>query len=172
MVRKIKSLFETGDLFAWHLHLESKLIAGSCLEQIVGVRANYKTALPDIRDLCRIASSVDRVIKSCPENSVFEMGILYVCARNIAMAASGALAKHPCFGRYSPFAIPGIDFPIDRGMYELMIRSRMAGQRRAAPPDISPDQVLETQQNLLAWSHAIIRAVERSEPRHEQIPAV
>ncbi|PDT46006.1 nucleotidyltransferase domain-containing protein [Sinorhizobium fredii] len=163
-LRKIKALFAGGDLFAWHLHLESQLIGGHNLSQIAGIPADYTSALSDINDLRKVALSVEKTISSCPENAVFEMGILYVCARNIAMSASWRLSPRPSFGRYSPFDLP-LSFSIDRKTYEMMIQSRMASQRGTAPPEVSADQVLETQQRLLVWSQRVMTAVERVEGR-------
>jgi hypothetical protein len=167
-LRKIKALFNSGDLFAWHLYLESETLAGKSLIELAGLTSDYRTALSDIYDLRQIAVSVEGTIKACAVNAVFEMGILYVCARNIAMAASWRLASRPSFGRYSPFDLPS-PFPIDRKTYEIMLQSRMASQRGAPPPSVSADQVLEVQQNLLIWSKAVARAVKKEEARHEPI---
>ena len=167
-LRKIKALYSSGDLFAWHLHLEASAIAGTPLTALLGHPSSYRTALSDIRDLHRIAAGVEKTISLCNANAVFEMGILYVCARNIAMSASWYLAARPSFGRYSPYHL-SVQFNIEQETYETMLRCRMASQRGAPPPVISASQVLEVQQKLLLWSEAVAKAVQMMEIADEQI---
>jgi hypothetical protein len=163
-LRKIGALFRSGDLFAWHLHLEAKALAGTALNALMGVPADYTTAVADIRDLREIAGRVERTITACNANAVYEMGILYVCARNIAMAASWRLAPRPSFGRYSPYDLP-VPFPIARDTYEVMLRCRMASQRGAAMPSVFAPEVLEVQRNVLLWSQAVAGAVAKVEAK-------
>ena len=169
--RKIRALFESGDLFAWHLHLEARTLAGTSLQTLFGVPSDYKTALSDIDDLRRIASSVEHTLTACSANAVFELGVLYVCARNIAMAASWRLAQAPSFGRNSPYDLP-IPFPIAPKAYELMLRCRMASQRGIAPPDVSASQVMEVQRDILSWSRVVACEVAKVEKADEQIPTI
>lgn len=164
-MRKIKALFRSGDLFAWHLHFEAKTLAGMDLSALVGVPADYKTAVADISDLREIARRVERTVTACSANAVFEMGILYVCARNIAMAASWRLASRPSFGRYSPYDLP-VPFPISRDTYEVMLKCRMASQRGTALPSVSGNDVLEVQRNVLLWSEAVVGAVDNVEAKN------
>ncbi|WP_433760925.1 nucleotidyltransferase domain-containing protein [Brucella anthropi] len=165
--RKITALFKSGDLFAWHLHLEAKALAGDSLNTLIGVPSEYTGALSDITDLREIARRVEQKVVACGANAVFEMGILYVCARNIAMAASWHLASTPSFGRYSPYDLP-IAFPIAPETYETMLLCRMASQRGIAPPNVSSLHVLQVQKNILMWSKAVVTAVEKERSRDEQ----
>ncbi|MCK4206221.1 nucleotidyltransferase domain-containing protein [Brucella pituitosa] len=160
--RKIRALFSSGDLFAWHLHLEARTLAGTSLGSLIGVPSDYRSALSDIGDLQRIASHVGEKVIACSANAVFEMGILYVCARNIAMAASWRLSSPPSFGRYSPYHLP-IEFPMARSTYETMLMCRMASQRGISPPNVSSQQVLEAQKAIMMWSDMIAIAVEKEE---------
>jgi hypothetical protein len=165
------ALFQSGDLFAWHLRLEAKTLAGTSLNALMGAPSDYTTALSDIHDLQRIASRVEQTVTACSANAVFEMGILYVCARNIAMAASWRLAPSPSFGRYSPYDLP-IPFPITHETYEIMLKCRMASQRGTPPPAVCVPQVLEVQQNILVWSKVVASAVAKVEATDEQIPTL
>lgn len=171
---KIRQLFSDGDLFGWHLFLESEHLYGTkTLREIAGKPSEYKTALNDIEDLRRIAVSVDKSLKKSPENAVFEMGILYVCARNIAMPAAWQLARKPAFGRYSPYAIPSIEFPIPLATYELAVESRMASQRGRCPPTaVTADLVMAMQRPLLEWCDQIIEMLRQEGAGHEQIKAI
>lgn len=161
-LRKIRSLFDTGDLFAWHLHLEAKTLAGTKLQSLLGSPSNYTAAISDIKDLRGIAGRVDNSIRNCSANAVFELGILYVCARNIAMSASWRLTKAPSFGRYSPYDLP-IDFPIACDLYQKMMDCRMASQRGRSPPIVSAVEVLEAQNRIMLWSESVLVALAKME---------
>ncbi|QQO14172.1 hypothetical protein JJB99_33530 [Bradyrhizobium diazoefficiens] len=68
-------------------------------------------------------------------NAVYEAGLIYVCLRNIAMAASSELCTRPDFSRYSPFKLPlKTRCPISVAQYETIMNCRMAGQRGLPPP--------------------------------------
>lgn len=166
--RKIKALYSSGDLFAWHLHLEASTVAGTPLTGLIGNPSSYRTALSDIQDLHRIATDVEKTISVCNANSVFEMGILYVCARNIAMSASWYLAARPSFGRYSPYHL-SVPFNVEPDTYEVMLRCRMASQRGAPPPVVSATQVLDVQRRILLWSESVAKAIQMREIADEQI---
>ncbi len=170
-LRKIDALFRSGDLFAWHLHLEARTLAGTDLHAVLGVPEDYTTALSDINELRKIARRVERSIIACNANAVFEMGILYVCARNIAMAASWRLAARPSFGRYSPYSLP-IPFPIADDIYDVMMKCRMASQRGTALPTVFAAEVLEVLRAILIWSEAVFSEVAKVEAEYEQIPKI
>ncbi|MGO7793023.1 nucleotidyltransferase domain-containing protein [Rhizobium ruizarguesonis] len=168
-MRKMAALFQSGDLFAWHLHLEAKTLAGTSLNALMGVPSDYTNALSDINDLRGITSRVEQSVTACGANAVFEMGILYVCARNIAMAASWRLAPRPSFGRYSPYDLP-IPFPITHETYEIMLQCRMASQRGTRLPAVCAPQVLEVRRNILIWAKVVASEVAKVEATDEQIP--
>jgi hypothetical protein len=158
-IKKLREMFTQGDLFAWHLFLESKSVGPyPDLQSIFGRPANYATAMPDIMELYGILGEVSDELRKAPKNAVFEMGILYVCARNIAMSASSKLCPTPHFGRYSPFALP-MQFPLTADEYELAMSCRMASQRGWPPPTIHVRQVEDMQQRLIAWSQLVLLEV-------------
>lgn len=158
-VKKLRAMFAQGDLFAWHLFLESKSVGPyPDLPSIFGRPANYATAQTDIMELNSILAEVSAELSKAPKNAVFEMGILYVCARNIAMSASSKLCPSPHFGRYSPFALP-IEFPLTDDEYDLAMSCRLASQRGHPPPLIRPEEVEDMQERLLAWSEFVLREV-------------
>ncbi|RWN11442.1 MAG: nucleotidyltransferase domain-containing protein [Mesorhizobium sp.] len=160
-VNKLRSMFEQGDLFAWHLFLESKSVGPYPeLQAIFGRPASYATAQTDIMELHGILREVSVELIKAPRNAVFEMGILYVCARNIAMSASDKLCPTPQFGRYSPFALP-IEFPLTADEYDLAMSSRMAGQRGRSPPLIRVGDVEDMQERLMSWSELVLAEVSR-----------
>jgi hypothetical protein len=159
--RKIRALFEEGNLFAWHLFLEAREVPG--LPEPIGIlgRPNsYATASDDIDGLLAILEGVLPQIAIAPQNAVFEYGILYVCARNIAMSASWHLKARPDFGRYSPFGLPGpYRFPLSREHYDVGMKCRMASTRGEEPPRVVPHVVEEATEMVSAWARSVSEMV-------------
>ena len=152
-------MFKQGDLFAWHLFLESKSLGPyGDLQSIFDKPAEYTTAAADIIELNDILTGVESELAKARKNSVFEMGVLYVCARNIAMSASSKLCPVPDFGRYSPFKLP-IPFPLTTDRYEMAMSCRMASQRGQPPPLIEVEAVEEMQRELVGWSQLVLGEV-------------
>lgn len=152
---RLRRMFADGDLFAWHLHLESmSLIENGFRLADLGRPSPYSQAIADIKSFRGILSDIPEQLDLCPANAAYELGVMYVCIRNIAMSASWYLHDGPDFSRHSPFNLEGVARSIDRPSYELAIRCRMAGQRGASL-SIAPT----ADQARLFCEHAILWAV-------------
>lgn len=162
--RKLQALFEEGNLFAWHLFLEARGVEWFPRPSAVLKRPNpYATSLEDIGGLVAILEGVSSQVARNPWNAVFESGILYVCARNIAMSASWHLKARPDFGRYSPFELPKeCRFPLSEEQYDLAMRCRMASTRGEAPPNVTSRTVEAMSAELSPWAHAVADLVRTS----------
>lgn len=162
--KKVAEMFTSGDLFAWHLYLESRpLGAFPDVASMFGRPSDYSTACHDIFELRSILLGVGKEATSSPHNAVFELGVLYVCARNIAMSATWHLAPTPDFGRYSPFKLPTVPFPLSMGEYELIMACRMASQRGIPPPaEATQSCALELYEKLAPWADDVLREVSAS----------
>ena len=155
---RLKQMFRNGELFAWHLHAESiPLMERESVIASIGQPAPYKGALEDVVSFKNILSEIPDQIAIAPENAMYELGLMYVCLRNICMAASSVLCGRPDFSRYSPFNLNRfMPVPISRTKYDLAMACRMAGQRGFDPPSgISPDCVGEIHLTLLPWLSAL-----------------
>jgi hypothetical protein len=156
--RKLRSMFDEGHLFAWHLYLESYGIAGfPDLRMSFGRPGSYRTALEDIAGLVEILDDVEGQIQAAPQNSIFEMGVLYVCVRNIAMSASWYLGRQPDFGRYSPFAFPELPFPLPKTLYDKTMQCRMASTRGAPSAKVSSQLVMATASAMIPWAASVTK---------------
>lgn len=151
--KKMKAMFGLGDLFAWHLFLESKPLGSyPSLSSIFGQPGPYQTGIKDIEALHNILCGVEAEISLRPHNLIFELGVLYVCARNIAMSATWHILPAPDFGRYSPFKL-NVPFPLSMGDYSTIMACRMASQRGLPPPEnATVDMGMAIQRSLVAWS--------------------
>jgi len=127
----IQSYFESGRLFAWHLHLEAKCIHSANPTPYLsslGTPAPYSSAGDDIDNLEGMLCESLREILSQTANLIYELGIAYTAIRDIAMAASWALLDRPCFSKDAPFLLP-VPCPISRKTYRGAMLSRHSSTR-------------------------------------------
>lgn len=127
----LRQYFLDGRLFAWHLHLEAKLIYspnGRGYITELGKPAEYRTGLEDISDLSQILMDALTRIVSGSNSEIFEYGILYTALRDIAMSASYVLLDKPTFSRLAPYEIP-VEFPLPRHIYEKAMLARHCSTR-------------------------------------------
>lgn len=156
---KLANFFATGDLFAWHLYRESYAVSGFApLAEMFGRPAPYLNCLDDILGLREILSSVPNHISCHPQNLVYELGLTYVCLRNIAMTASSVLCEKVDFGRYSPYGLPEITPLISKEDYAQLAQCRHASTRGMEPPVVEID-VQHTLRESLAWAGSVERKV-------------
>ncbi|MGN5077006.1 nucleotidyltransferase domain-containing protein [Aeromonas veronii] len=129
--KSIREFYESGRLFAWHLHLDSKCIykksEKSFLDSL-GEPAIYSSFKSDFESLKEILLLSLREIENSTASFIFEVGVTYTAIRDLAMIASTKLHIRPCFSRYSPYQLP-LEFPINKDIYELMICARLASTR-------------------------------------------
>jgi predicted nucleotidyltransferase len=155
---RLSGMFADGELFAWHIFLEGKQLYTDNAGVSLGRPAPYVRAAGDIEMFYQTMLSVPRQLGAAAFNCVFELGVLYVCVRNVAMSASWHLCAKPDFSRYSPFNLSEAvgSCPVSREEYDLSMSCRMASQRGGAIPDgVSPHFVLTFQERALHWVEKI-----------------
>jgi hypothetical protein len=158
----IESYFESGRLFAWHLHLEAKCIHSASPTPYLsslGPPAQYSTAGADIDDLERMLHESLREIQSRTMNLIYELGIAYTAIRDIAMAASWAKLDRPCFSRDAPFLLP-IPCPISEKAYKGAMLARHSSTR-GSDHNIDTEEIAEEllAAPLLSWVRDIRSSV-------------
>lgn len=157
---KVRNFFELGDLFAWHLYLESAPAVGyRHLSHEYGLPNKYKNALSDISSLNSIYSRIPNALNKAPQNLKFELGVCYVCLRNIAMSASWHLSSRIDFSRVSPYTIIDPVFPVDRSIYDILWMCRLSGQRGMPPPNAEAVDFKEIFAQGRQWIDRIQEAV-------------
>jgi len=147
-------MYRNGELFAWHLHNETApLYDPTGFLCSLGRPAAYKDCLADVDSFCSILSGIPAQVTLNECNATYEAGLVYVCLRNIAMAASWVLCEKPDFSRYSAFALSGIfPCPISVQEFECAMHCRMAGQRGQNPPSgVDARFVLALFERLEPW---------------------
>lgn len=160
---RIASMFREGHLFAWHLYHESvSIFERDLFFSSLGTPTPYPKAIEDIKSFIAVLGGIAPAIKSAPANVIYELGLLYVCARNIAMAASWHLNATPDFSRYSPFNLP---LPIEclafsKEEYECCMLARMASQRGSNPKSMSVEEAINLCSRVLRWGQQILNTIQ------------
>lgn len=162
-VSRIKKMYEEGHLFAWHLHKESRYIAGIDRLSELGYPAEYCGFIDDAGSLFDLLSSIPSNLMKNSRNAVYEAGIAYVCSRNIAMSASYYSSAGLSFSAYAPYFLGYADnpFPLNQQEYEQLRLARLSGTRGMDIPEIDPDALRFQVNCLLDWSRIEIERVKR-----------
>ncbi|WP_294338913.1 nucleotidyltransferase domain-containing protein [uncultured Sphingomonas sp.] len=156
--RRLGQMFANGELFAWHLHGEAvPLYESEPVMTALGRPAPYFDAAADIASFEKVLAGIPAQLWASPGNAAYELGLVYVCVRNIAMAASAVLCPQPDFSRYSPFRLEGFpEVPLTPAEYGLAMRCRMAGQRGLAPvAAVGSSQVAGIHARIAPWIDAL-----------------
>lgn len=149
---RIKEMYETGHLFAWHLYSESQYIAYPGTKNLImelGSPKPYTNASQDIAELISILESIQTGL-----NNVYEAGLLYVCLRNMAISASWYSELGLKFGRKAPFELsknmPLLPLKIEE--YDLLAACRHATTRGKPCPSISDMDLLDYLNRGRRWA--------------------
>ncbi len=158
--RRIAEMFSEGHLFAWHLFLEATPARGiMCHGFLVslGKPSEYTDYRKDLHVLVELLDSIGDCIRKAPKNLCYEAGLIYVCARNIALAASWLTPSGLDFSRYSPFnlGLPTVHFPIQRKDYDDLILARHATTRGAKAPHLDVETMLAHHSKVIEWAARI-----------------
>lgn len=161
---RVTEMFESGHLFAWHLHNEAIHIGdGPDRLKMLGQPHAYNSFSEDTEALIGLLKSIPESVKKAPRNAAYEAGLAYVCARNIAMSASYYSPNGLTFSAYAPFRLGYDDneFPLSLEQYDLLRRARLSGSRGVDAPDIGVESLLRLVEKLMAWCTAEIGRIER-----------
>lgn len=145
----IRSYYQAGRLFAWHLHLESKCIFSANempFLSSLGSPEKYTSGAQDIEDLRELLLQALNEIGAGSNSLIYELGIAYTAIRDIAMVASWSLMDGPCFSRKAPYLIP-VRCPLPENIYQAAMLARHVSTRG-----------VETDTNFEAASEALLDA--------------
>ncbi len=156
---RIELLFKMGHLFAWHLYLESKAFNeyGDFILNL-GVPKPYAYYYEDVWSLLEILKPIKQELLSTPRNIVYEMGIAYVCARNIAICALPMLKNKYSFSVTAPF---DLDLGISHSDFDMMVKCRYASSRGLPAPDLNIDYCINLYKAILEWGTKILHEIKK-----------
>lgn len=161
---RIKELWESGNAFAWHLSLESRLIYsedGNDFLNSLGAPAKYSGAITDCSKFRDIFESSFESIQAGSPSLVFELSTIFLALRNIATCYSLARTNTPTFGRDSARALGSKSLDIDKSVYHLLMRARLLSTRGAGESisNIDLATVMPELQRCRCWIDEICHEV-------------
>ena len=130
--KRISELWASGNAFAWHLALESKLIysedGGDFLKGL-GRPSEYVGAAKDCRRFREIFESALLSVQTGTPSLVFELSTIFLAIRNIATCYSLAMLPSPTFGRDSARKLGPRSISISDTIYSTLMRARLLSTR-------------------------------------------
>lgn len=158
-IERYREMHAAGELFAWHIFLDAKVAHDPRgLLAALGAPAPYVRAIEDTDAFIAIAEDLPEQLAGAACNAVYEMGVLYVCLRNVAMSASWCLGERADFTRLAPYRLArstvALTLPEDE--YRVSMLCRLAGQRGLALPScVNADRVMRYHRSALAWMRRV-----------------
>ncbi|MFL9582725.1 nucleotidyltransferase domain-containing protein [Stenotrophomonas sp. AB1(2024)] len=127
---RMREVWIRGNPFAWHLHLESKLIYSSDGVDFIsalGKPARYSSFDVDSKRFKELFHVSMRSLSLAGNSQVFHLSCIFLALRNIATCYSVAVGS-PVFSRYSPLRVtPSLE--IDPDVFSVLMRSRLLSTR-------------------------------------------
>ncbi|HEX9625384.1 MAG TPA: nucleotidyltransferase domain-containing protein [Acidiferrobacterales bacterium] len=163
-VGRLRSMYRSGHLFAWHLYNEAKFLeVGTDYLSELGKPRNYESFDEDTTPLFDLLCSIKHELAISRDNLIYEAGLVYVCTRNIAMCASYFTSDGLTFSAYAPYMLGYSDnpFPLPRERFDTLRRARLAGTRGLEAWSLDGDVLLEDLQNVQDWAYKELTRIKR-----------
>lgn len=160
---RLRQLWDQGNPFAWHLHLESKLLYSSNGEDflaLLGTPAKYTKGYVDCAQFARLfeesRAQLDRTLNS----ATFNLSCMFLATRNFATCYS-LRRGNPIFSRNSPLMI---DRPlqIETSIFDVLSRARVLSTRGVGDT-LSPEDVsiaFNTSSAISDWMSSLLPEVQ------------
>lgn len=127
---RLQALWKEGNPFAWHLHLESKLLFssdGSDFLNDLGRPASYVGGSDDCAKFQLLFEQSYEAIRQSTNSATFHLSCMFLAIRNFATCHSLSLGT-PIFSRRSPLLVsPSLD--IDSVAFSILTRARLLSTR-------------------------------------------
>jgi len=159
---RVRALWNEGNPFAWHLHLESKLLFSSDGEDFLtelGRPGRYRHFGSDARKFRTLFDQSYAALNESVRCTTFHLSCIFLAIRNSATCYSLA-QERPVFSRNSPFLVePALI--MDEAAFAILTRARLLSTRGFGE-NLSAEEVARTQKAVetvpswmdLLWSQA------------------
>ena len=131
---KIECIWAEGNPFAWHLHIESKLLYsqdGIDFIKELGKPSKYNQGRIDCDKFREIFNRALRALEEGTMSQVFELSNMFLAIRNFATCYSLQFSDEPDFSRYSALRLKNGPVPIRHEIFEILERARILSTRGA-----------------------------------------
>lgn len=150
---RLQALWKEGNPFAWHLHLESKLIFsadGSDFLVGLGEPERYSAGADDCAKFKGLFERSYQELRQSSNSATFHLSCMFLAIRNFATCHSLSLGQ-PIFSRQSPLMVrPSLE--IDPQAFSLMTRARLLSTRGYGE-NITHDEVAATTKAVAIVPH-------------------
>jgi hypothetical protein len=156
---RLRSLWQEGNPFAWHLHLESKLVFTSDGRDFLrDLRSphRYVRAYADCAKFMRLFEESLNSLRSTADSRIFHLSCIFLAARNFATCWSFTRGK-PNFSRLSPLQIE-MPAPISTEAFDILVRARVLSTRGLGQVPGADDvsMVVRACPEILDWMWALM----------------
>ncbi len=127
---RIRALWREGNPFAWHLHLEARLVFasdGTDLLRELGVPREYEKADDDCVKFMRLFEESAQSLHSTSDSQVFHLSCIFLATRNFATCYSFTRGR-PIFSRRSPLLIES-PVSLSTDVFDTLVRARVLSTR-------------------------------------------
>lgn len=161
---RMRELWKSGNAFAWHLFLESRLIYsadGSDYLKGLGSPSIYSQVKADCSRFRDIFKASFESVQMCSPSLVFELSTIFLALRNIATCYSLARTNSPTFGRDSARRLGSRSLDIDNTVYDLLMQARLLSTRGSGESfnDIDVSVVMPELARCRIWVDEICQEV-------------
>lgn len=125
---RIREIWNEGNPFAWHLHLESKLLFASDETDFLcslGIPQPYRHHARDCDKFYALFREAYRSLEMNTASIVFDLSTVFLSLRNFATCLSLGLSDQPDFSRHAAIRLPDDPLDIPRRPYEILERTRI-----------------------------------------------
>ncbi len=160
---RMREMYRAGHLLSWHLFKESRFLGyGHDFLADLGRPARYRSFHEDVNSLLELLLQVGQELVNSRINLIYEAGLIYVCARNIAMSASYFAPTGLSFSSFAPFNLGYVDnpFPLEKGLYQELRSARLAATRGVDAPTLESRSVLDAARKVRSWALVEVQRIE------------
>ena len=161
---RLRSLWAEGNPFAWHLHLESRLLYASDgvdFIESLGAPTPYRAGAADCEKFERLFVESFEQLVQARVSSTFNMSCMFLGIRNFATCYS-LWREHPIFSRSSPLLV---DPPprIGQAAFDVLSRARVLSTRGLGPPLSDEDVMLAVEAGpaIREWMTSLLAEVRK-----------
>jgi hypothetical protein len=164
---RIKEIWKEGNPFAWHLHLESKVIFSKNGDDFLSLLGSPNSYIKCKEDCEKFFALFINAQKSLNEggSDIFDLSTIFLSVRNFATCYSLGMLKKPDFSRGSALNLENFALPVSKETYQILERARILCTRGYGV-------ILEDREIKLAgseigriptWMHTLMKKVEDDE---------
>jgi hypothetical protein len=154
--KRLRQIWEDGNPFAWHLHLESRLLFAdneTDFLQSLGAPRPYTSVVHDCEKFQLLFRAARNAVLNGTNSIVFELSTIFLAVRNLATCFSLGVGPRPDFSRISALRLGTDSLTIGMKAFRSLERARILSTRgcgeRLDRDDV--DAVVETLEAIDHW---------------------